>query len=145
MFEKIVSLGLCAAGCTGIVALAGCGEKMGGGKTDGGYVQSENINLFPKPDEGYAGDPIPFYDGENLNVYYIHDARGWNDGYFHPWNLFRTSNFYEWEDLGRVIAGNYNDQANQAYVIGTGTVLKGNDGRYPAFYTGWNGYPQAAV
>ena len=145
MLKKIISLALCAAVCTGIFALAGCGEKTDGGKTDDGYVQSESINLFPKPDEGYAGDPIPFYDGENLNVYYIHDARGWNDGYFHPWNLYRTNNFYEWEDLGRVIEGNYNDKANQDYGIGTGTVLKGNDGRYHAFYTGWNGYPQADV
>ena len=69
MLKKIISLALCAAVCTGIFALAGCGEKTDGGKTDDGYVQSESINLFPKPDEGYAGDPIPFYDGENLNVY----------------------------------------------------------------------------
>ncbi len=144
MMKRAVSLFLCAAVCAGACAFAaGCGEKKTGGGD--GYVQSESIDLFPKPDEGYAGDPIPFYDGENLNVYYIHDARSWNDGYFHPWNLFRTNNFYEWEDMGRVIAGNYNDKANQDYGIGTGTVLEGHDGKYHAFYTGWNGYPQADV
>lgn len=145
MLKRIVSLALCAAFLSGVAVFSGCGEQKNEKDPSDGYVQNENIQLFPKPEEGYAGDPIPFYDGENLNVYYIHDARGWNEGYFHPWNLFRTKNFYEWEDMGRVIAGNYNDKANQDYGIGTGTVLAGNDGRYHAFYTGWNGYPQADV
>lgn len=139
MIRKILALALCAAVGLGCCSLAACAKPH---KED--YEQG-NINLFPKPAEGYAGDPIPFYDGENLNVYYIHDARGWNEGYFHPWNLFRTKNYTEWEDKGRVIEGNFNDKANQDYGIGTGTVLEGRDGRYHAFYTGWNGYPEADV
>lgn len=111
----------------GCCSLAACAKPH---KED--YEQG-NINLFPKPAEGYAGDPIPFYDGENLNVYYIHDARGWNEGYFHPWNLFRTKNYTEWEDKGRVIEGNFNDKANQDYGIGTGTVLEGRDGGITPF------------
>ena len=139
MVRKILALALCAAVGLGCCSLAACAKLQ---KED--YEQG-NINLFPKPAEGYAGDPIPFYDGENLNVYYIHDARGWNEGYFHPWNLFRTKNYTEWEDKGRVIEGNFNDKANQDYGIGTGTVLEGRDGRYHAFYTGWNGYLEADV
>ena len=90
MIRKILALALCAAVGLGCCSLAACAKPH---KED--YEQG-NINLFPKPAEGYAGDPIPFYDGENLNVYYIHDARGWNEGYFHPWNLFRTKNYTEW-------------------------------------------------
>lgn len=108
-------------------------------------IDQGNLTLFPKPAVDYAGDPIPYSEGDTLYLYYIHDGRGWNEGYFHPWNLFETSDFLEYEDKGRVISGTFNKKNEQDYGIGTGTVLKGHDGKYHAFYTGWNGYPETVV
>ena len=124
-------------------ACAGDGDK--GGNKIPENIDQGNLTLFPKPAVDYAGDPIPYSEGDNLYLYYIHDGRGWNEGYFHPWNMFETSNFIDYKDNGRVIAGTFNRKNEQDYGIGTGTVLKGHDGKYHAFYTGWNGYPAAVV
>ncbi|MGN1077962.1 MAG: hypothetical protein ACI4ST_05560, partial [Candidatus Gallimonas sp.] len=55
------------------------------------------------------------------------------------------SDFLHYKDNGRVIAGTFNRKNEQDYGIGTGTVLKARDGKYHAFYTGWNGYPASVV
>ncbi len=108
-------------------------------------IDQGDLTVFLRPKVDYAGDPIPFAEGDNLYLYYIHDGRGWNEGYFHPWNMHETSNFTTYTDHGRVIAGTFNRKNEQDYGIGTGTVLKGQDGLYHAFYTGWNGYPDSVV
>ena len=52
MIRKILALALCAAVGLGCCSLAACAKPH---KED--YEQG-NINLFPKPAEGYAGDPV---------------------------------------------------------------------------------------
>ncbi|MBE5743022.1 MAG: hypothetical protein E7360_06905 [Clostridiales bacterium] len=126
-----------------LLCLAGCGSTDKPKQPED--IQQGNLTLFPKPEVDYAGDPIPYSENGKLYLYYIHDGRGWNEGYFHPWNLFETSDFKNWEDKGRVIAGTFNKKNEQDYGIGTGTVLKGHDGQYHAFYTGWNGHPASVV
>ncbi len=123
----------------------GCNPDTGDVVENPPEIEQGNLTIFPKPEVDYAGDPIPYSENGKLYLYYIHDGRGWNEGYFHPWNLFESSDFMNWEDKGRVIAGTFNRKNEQDYGIGTGTVLKGHDGKYHAFYTGWNGYPASVV
>lgn len=129
--------------CATALFCAGCATKPENENPP--EIDQGDITLFLRPKVDYAGDPIPYAEGENLYLYYIHDGRGWNEGYFHPWNMSETSDFLHYKDNGRVIAGTFNRKNEQDYGIGTGTVLKARDGKYHAFYTGWNGYPASVV
>jgi len=100
-------------------------------------IDQEGIALFPKQSQGFIGDPMPYFDGTQLNLFYLHDARDGMRG-FHPWYLFQTSDFLHWEDRGEAIPY-VNDYASQDLALGTGSVIKDADGLYHAFYTGYNG------
>ncbi|KLE16238.1 glycoside hydrolase family 32 protein [Clostridium sp. C8] len=105
----------------------------------------DNFKIFPTRSETWVGDPMPYFDGEKFNIFYLEDLRDGDIG-FHPWSLFTTKNFYEYEDKGVVIPYSKNTQ-DQDLALGTGSVVKDNDGLYHAFYTGHNGkkMPKEAV
>lgn len=116
--------------CAVIMSLAACGKAP-----EKGSVKQENISVFPKQEKGYVGDPMPYFDGEKMNVFYLHDAR--RAGPFHPWYLFQTEDFCLWSDKG--VAINWeNDVESPDYALGTGSVIRDGNGLYHAFYTGWN-------
>ena len=99
----------------------------------------ENIEdhiVFPSSVEGLVGDTMPFYDEGKYNVFYLADQRDGKQGY-HPWGLIQTTDFASYDDKGVVL--NYGDAVeDQDIALGTGSVIKGNDGKYHAFYTGHN-------
>lgn len=97
---------------------------------------NKGITIFPTRAETWIGDPMPYYDGEKINIFYLEDLRDGDVG-FHPWSLFTTNNFYEYEDVGEVIPYSKNTQ-DQDLALGTGSVIKDNNGLYHAFYTGHN-------
>lgn len=98
--------------------------------------KEEDLRIFPSKTETWVGDPMPYYDGEKFNIFYLEDLRDGDIG-FHPWSLFTTNNFYEYKDEGIVIPYSKNTQ-DQDLALGTGSVIKDNDGLYHAFYTGHN-------
>lgn len=114
----------------GIVTMCGC--------SDSSKIESknENIKLFPTRNESFVGDPMPFFDGNKFNIFYLDDLRDTSIG-FHPWSLFTTDNFYEYEDMGEVIPYSHNTQ-DQDLALGTGSVIRDSNGLYHAFYTGYN-------
>lgn len=119
-----------------MLCLFGCGQSQ----TDDDWAllgeDIEDVQLFPMSDAGYVGDPMPFYDNGEFHVFYLLDQRNNTLGY-HPWALYKTNNFYEYEDVGEVIP--YGDNAtDQDIALGTGSVIKDKDGLYHAFYTGHN-------
>ncbi len=127
----------CLLGC-GTEEVANVANAAGEGTADERYLGEsiEDHVLFPTSSEGLIGDTMPFYDDGNFNVFFLADQRDGKQGY-HPWGLLRTKDFTAYEDKGVVI--NYADDVEaQDIALGTGSVIKGNDGRYHAFYTGHN-------
>lgn len=96
----------------------------------------EDVQLFPALDTSFVGDPMPYYEDGVFHVFYLEDLRDGKTGY-HPWALFDTGNFYEYESRGEVIP--YADSMEeQDIALGTGSVIKDKEGLYHAFYTGHN-------
>lgn len=95
-----------------------------------------DYHLFPTPNTNFVGDTMPYYENGKFHIFYLADMRDNKVGY-HPWALYETSNFYEYEDKGEVIPYGDSVQA-QDIALGTGSVIKGQDGLYHAFYTGHN-------
>lgn len=119
----------------GIVALSGCHSK----KVEefiGESVDVENEAFFPAPADSFVGDPMPFYDGEHFQVFFLDDLRDGRSGY-HPWSLYTTDDLYHYSYTKEVIP--FGATSNeQDIALGTGSVIRGDDGLYHAFYTGHN-------
>lgn len=87
-----------------------------------------------QPDEGYVGDVIPFVDGGQFWLYFLHDLRRPDEPGM-SWSLIRTTDLVTFEDCGEVLPhGTPNDPDLHAY---TGSVVKADDA-YHMFYTGFN-------
>lgn len=135
-----------ALAMVGMVCLAdvsGCGKNAGNeneGETETYIGESlgenvEDYQLFPTLDTSFVGDPMPYYEDGVFHIFYLEDLRDGKVGY-HPWTLYETSNFYEYENRGEVIP--YADSIEkQDIALGTGSV-KDESGLYHAFYTGHN-------
>lgn len=96
----------------------------------------ENVQLFPTSDRSFVGDPMPYYENGKFHIFYLEDLRDGKATY-HPWTLYETSNFYEYENRGIVIP--YADTLDaQDAALGTGSVIKDKNGLYHAYYTGHN-------
>ncbi len=101
-----------------------------------GSIVQENIKFSPKSVVGYVGDPMPFYDNGEMNVFYLQDGRNTNLG-FHPFALMTTKDYMHYNDYGMVIPFE-NDLESQDFALGTGSVIKDKDGLYHCYYTGHN-------
>ena len=101
--------------------------------------------IFPKREESWVGDPMPYWDGKEFKVFYLDDLRNGDFGY-HPWSLLTTKDFVSYKDEGIVIP--YGTKGtDQDVAIGTGSVVQDKDGLYHSFYTGHNAkkFPKEAV
>ena len=81
-----------------------------------------------------------------FNVYYLKDI--WNDATNkrHPWQGFKTTDFYSYSQLsaGEILSCSTNSCA-QNFALGTGNIIKSGN-KFYAFYTGHNpNYPSACV
>lgn len=93
--------------------------------------------LYPRRPETFVGDPMPYYNGKDFLIYYLEDERAETVG-FHPFSLFRTRDFYQYEDVGQVLPF-VNEEASIERALGTGSIIQDKKGLYHAFYTGHNG------
>lgn len=116
----------------GVLLLSGCGS----GASYDPMEQEEGINFFPMTTDAFIGDTMPFYEDGQMNVFYLADQRDGKTGY-HPWALLRTEDYCTYEDMGVVIP--YSEgMDDQDLALGTGCVMKDQQGSYHAFYTGHN-------
>jgi beta-fructofuranosidase len=99
-------------------------------------------------DRSAVGDVMPYFDWDlnQLFIFYLKDI--WNDKTHqrHPWNGFKTNNFYSYQSIidGDLLSSD-KDPCEQDYAIGTGSIIK-KDKKYYAFYTGHNpNYPSYCV
>ncbi len=126
----VATMGLSIVGCSSVV-----GKEV---DEDSQFLGDgiEDKEIFPQSVEGLVGDTMPFYDDGEFNIFYLADQRNGSQGY-HPWGLIKTKDFTEYDDKGVVI--NYGEKIeDQDIALGTGSVVKDEDGLYHAFYTGHN-------
>lgn len=140
---------------SGLVTVTACGGETPSPEAEGNQTeqaesaqipeqQAENedvyekvpYRLYPVSENAWVGDVMPMVDGDRLQLYYLYDTDQNGAGY-HPIYKFSTSDFCEYQDDGLVIPyGESEDDPDLA--VGTGCVLKAQDGRYHCFYTGHN-------
>ncbi len=77
------------------------------------------------------GDPNPFYDNGEYYIYYLE-----NYG-FHSWALAKTSDLLT-SSFPQTVLPASGDAAKADQWIGSGSVIKAQDGSYHLFYTGHN-------
>ena len=113
------------------------------GNDNGGNDEEIPTNdqaIFPKSqqsDLSFIGDPMPYYENGKFNIFYLDDIRDSGEIGFHPWSLIETENFYDYRNEGVVIDYS-NSEADQDLALGTGSVIKDENGLYHAFFTGFN-------
>ncbi len=125
--------------------LSACGTKPQQPDAAGSADETETVYVFPKTETALVGDTMPFYDSGKMNIFYLADLRDGKTGY-HPWALFQTEDYCTYDDKGIVIP--YAESADdQDIALGTGCVIKDNNGLYHAFYTGHNDWrePKEAI
>ena len=125
-------LSLCAAGCSGQ-------------SSSSSEAETETAEIFPRAEFALVGDTMPFFDQGKMYVFYLADQRDGKTGY-HPWALYTTEDYSSYEDMGIVLP--YGDGAEeQDNALGTGCVMKDQQGLYHAFFTGHNDYrePKEAI
>lgn len=129
------------------LALCACGTQSdpdaGGSAAE--ETDVEEVTVFPRNDEALVGDTMPFFDNGKMNIFYLADLRDGKTGY-HPWALFTTEDYCTFTDEGIVIPY-ADDVQDQDIALGTGCVMKDQNGLYHAFYTGHNDWraPKEAV
>ena len=116
-----------------VCILASCGAKL----EPKGSVDQGDIDFNPKSSVGYVGDVMPFFDNNELNIFYLQDGRNTNLG-FHPFAMMSTTDFINYKDYGVVIPFE-NDLYSPDLALGTGSVIKDKNVLYHCFYTGYNG------
>jgi len=93
-------------------------------------------NLYPAPADAYVGDTMPYVTDEGeLELYYLYDTDHNGAGY-HPIWKYSTKNLYEYQDHGMVL--NFGLMSDPDPAIGTGSVMRDQEGLYHLFYTGHN-------
>lgn len=97
----------------------------------------EQFTTYYKPNVGYVGDPMPFYDPveQNFKILYLQEFRPNQEATYHPiWGV-STKNLDSYQSLGEVIPTGTAVEADAA--IGTGsTIYDETEKLYYTFYTG---------
>jgi beta-fructofuranosidase len=95
-------------------------------------------STFFKPQNGWVGDPMPFYD-EDSKTYSLFYLQDWRSGAIadHPIFVTKTKDYGNFEGFAEAIPCGANEQAQDIY-LGTGSFIK-KDGKQYGFYTGHNG------
>ncbi len=94
-------------------------------------------DIYYKPQSGYVGDPMPFYDpvAKDFKILYLQDYRPNPVGTYHPIWAVSTTDAASYTSLGEIIpCGGINEQDA---AIGTGsTIYNEADKLYYTFFTG---------
>ncbi|TYP96221.1 beta-fructofuranosidase [Sphingobacterium allocomposti] len=94
----------------------------------GGY------QLFYKPQQGFVGDPMPYFNADDNRFYLFYLYENANH---HPIYLTRSADFASFEGFTEIIPSGA--IGSQEEWIGTGSFIK-KDNTYYSFYTGHNAH-----
>lgn len=97
----------------------------------GGY------STFYKPQAGYVGDPMPYYN-EMDNSFYVFFLQDWRNGAptDHPVYFTKTFDYSTFQGFTEAIPNESADSQEQ--FLGTGSFIKNENGKLYGFYTGHN-------
>lgn len=103
------------------------------------FASSDKVSqdIYYKPQSGYVGDPMPFYDpvAKDFKILYLQDYRPNLPGTYHPIWALSTTDAASYTSLGELIP--YGGINEQDAAIGTGsTIYNEADKLYYTFYTG---------
>jgi len=95
-------------------------------------------SIFYQPSEAWVGDVIPFFHKGTYYLYYLHDPRKVPDRFAEntTWHLVTTDDFVHFDYKGISLFPGGLDKSNRD--IFTGSVIQDANGRFHAFYTGFN-------
>lgn len=96
--------------------------------------ESGAYKTFFKPAIGWVGDVMPFYDeaSATYQMFYLQDWR--HGGSIHPIWRAETKDFASFGSAALAIDNGATGEQDET--IGTGSAIKGGDGKYYFFYTG---------
>ncbi len=93
-------------------------------------------NFFPRVNGSFVGDPMPAYDNNEFNIFYLNDIRGGSDLGVHAIHLLSSVNLYNYQNHSEVLPY-VNDLDSPELLLGTGSVIKVGD-TWHAWYTAHN-------
>ena len=98
----------------------------------GGYA------TFYKPQAGYVGDPMPYYN-EADNSFYVFFLQDWRNGAptDHPVYFTKTSDYSTFQGFTEAIPNESADSQEQ--FLGTGSFIKDENGKMYGFIPGITG------
>ena len=95
-----------------------------------------DYSLYPAPQGGYVGDTMPYVTEDGtLELYYLYDTDHNGQGY-HPIYRFSTDDLSGYEDDGMML--DFGLMSDPDPALGTGSVMRDQEGLYHLFYTGHN-------
>ena len=103
------------------------------------YFKPTDENMFGtyyKPQLGYVGDPMPFYDPQagDFKIMYLQEYRP-NQTTYHPFWAVSTKNGGSYTSLGELIPTGTEDEPDAA--LGTGCIFYDETNKvYYTYYTG---------
>lgn len=101
-------------------------------------VESGAYQTLYKPQNGFVGDPMPYYN-ESDNNYYLYYLQDWRNGapVDHPIYCVKSSDYSTFQGFTEAIP--CGTVGSQQVFLGTGSFIKDNSGKLYCFYTGHNG------
>lgn len=101
---------------------------------------------FYKPQSGYVGDPMPYYNADD-QLFYLYYLQDWRNGAptDHPIYCINTSDYSRFWGFSEAIPCGV--AGSQETLLGTGSFIKDDKGTLYGYYTGHNGslYPAEKV
>ncbi|MDR1470802.1 MAG: family 43 glycosylhydrolase [Spirochaetaceae bacterium] len=96
------------------------------------------MNIFYRPKNAWVGDCIPYWEDGCYYIFYLHDPRNVAGKYAEntTWHLLTSPDLIKFEERGEAIERGAGNQPNKN--IYTGSICRGKDGEYYAFYTAVN-------
>lgn len=92
--------------------------------------------FFPRVDGSFVGDPMPVFNDDKFDIYYLNDVRGGSDLGVHAFHLLSSANLYDYQNHSEVIPY-VNDVDDPELLLGTGSIIKVGD-TWHAWYTAHN-------
>ncbi|HEY3547795.1 MAG TPA: glycoside hydrolase [Propionicimonas sp.] len=92
-------------------------------------------SVFFQPPGAWVGDVIPFVDGGEFQLFYLHEVRE-EPKPGTPWHLVTTKDLVDFVDLG--LAFDHGAALDADFNVYTGSVVRDETGVHHLFYTGQN-------
>lgn len=108
--------------------------------------ESGSYATFYKPQAGYVGDPMPYYN-ETDNKFYLFFLQDWRNGAPTDHPIYSTATTDYATFLGFTESIPNGTSGSQEQLLGTGSFIKDANGKLYGFYTGHNGnlYPAEKI